>query len=170
MLIFGKIFKMKKVTFCLLLSIFVVSCAQKAPKINDEFRNSVINKLQLGGDSLAVYNAFLDQLDAKNVSFGGYYIKTHREIQDSCHSVLAAKYEKDHFVYRRYTDEDSEFLYTITKQAIDNYYKKIAVDTSKMYLVEYITNSTPEIKRYLNAAYGLKLFIPEDDLQDAVSE
>ena len=161
---------MKKIVSYLALSVFVVSCSQKAPKVNDQFRNSVVSKLQITGDSLDLYNTFLDQLDAKNVSFGDYYIKTHREIQDSCRQVLVAKYDKDYFVNHDLSKDDFDFLHKITVEGLQNYYKKIAVDTSKIYLVEYITNSSPEIKRYLNANYNLSLYIPEDVAQDAISD
>jgi hypothetical protein len=148
------------------MSSIAVSCS-KTPKPNDEFRNTVISKMNLHQDTLQVFNQFLDQLDSKNKNFGDYYIKTHQNIQDSCDKVLAAKYEPEHFVYNNHTPEDFEFLHKITVQSLNKYYKKLEIDTSKIYMVEWVTNSSPDIKKYLNEKHNLGLFIPEDHPQDA---
>lgn len=157
----------KPITYALFIVSGIISCS-KTPKINDEFRNTVISKMNLHQDTLQVFNQFLDHLDSKNKTFGDYYIKTHRDIQDSCDKVLAAKYEPEHFVYNEHTPEDFEYLHKITAQSHNEYYKKLDIDTSKIYMIEWVTNSSPDIKKYLNQKYGLQLFIPEDYPQDAV--
>jgi len=156
----------KSVIYLLFTVSIAVSCS-KTPKANDEFRNTVISKMNLHQDTLQVFNQFLDQLDSKNKTFGDYYIKTHQSIQDSCDKVLAAKYEPDYFVYNNHTPEDFEFLHKITVQSLNNYYKKLEIDTSKIYTIEWVTNSSTDIKRYLNQKHNLRLFIPEDQPQDA---
>lgn len=154
-------------TFLMLLTLF--SC-KKEPKSNDEFRTLVLNRMNMQKDTLQVFNAFLNQLDSKNTSFGDYYVKSTVTILDSVDKVLAAKYEPDYFIYNNRTEEDSEFLYKITVDAHQKYYKKLEIDTSKLYQIEYTTNSSPEIKRYLNNKYNLGLYIPEDEAQDAVGD
>lgn len=157
----------KSITYIIFMSSIAVSCS-KTPKPNDEFRNTVISKMNLHQDTLQIFNQFLDQLDSKNKTFGDYYIKTHRDIQDSCDKVLAAKYEPEYFVYNNHTPEDFDFLHKITVQSLNMYYKKLDIDTSKVYTIEWVTNSSPDIKKYLNQKYSLGLFIPEDQPQDAV--
>lgn len=159
----------KSIISTLFITFVVISCS-KTPKINDEFRNTVISKINLHQDTLLVFNQFLDQLDSKNKTFGEYYIKTHRDIQDSCDKVLAAKYEPEHFVYNNHTPEDFDFLHKITVESLNNYHKKLDIDTSKIYMIEWVTNSSPDIKRYLNQKYGLGIFISEDQPQDAAKE
>ena len=152
-----------------LIGLFLFSCQGK-PKLNDEFRNDILGKMNLSQDTLKVMNQFLDQLDKRNTTFGDYYVKAHQTIQDSCYEVLKAKYEPDHFINNNKTDEDSEFLYQITVDALAKYETKMGLDSSSQYIVEWTTNSKPEIKRYLNQKYGLELYIPEDLVQDAAVE
>ncbi|KIC61531.1 hypothetical protein [Chryseobacterium taiwanense] len=157
----------KSISYTLFIVLGIISCS-KTPKANDEFRNTVVSKMNFHQDTLQVFNQFLDQLDSKNKTFGDYYIKTHRDIQDSCDKVLAAKYEPEYFVYNNHTPEDFDFLHKITVQSLNTYYKKLDIDTSKVYTIEWVTNSSPDIKKYLNQKYGLGLFIPEDQPHDAV--
>jgi len=159
----------KSTIYTLFILLGIISCS-KTPKANDEFRNTVVSKMNLHQDTLQVFNQFLDQLDLKNKTFGEYYIKTHQDIQDSCDKVLAAKYEPEHFVYNNHTPEDFDFLHKITVESLNNYHKKLDIDTSKIYMIEWVTNSSPDIKRYLNQKYGLELFISEDQPQDAAKE
>ena len=55
----------KSITYALFIVLGIISCS-KTPKVNDEFRNTVISKINLHQNTLQIFNEFLDQLDSKN--------------------------------------------------------------------------------------------------------
>jgi predicted RNA-binding protein YlxR (DUF448 family) len=153
---------MKKIkTIYFLLPFILLTNCQKKFRVNDDFRNNVLSKIEIQEDTLKAFNILLDKLDEKNVAYGEYVKKSYYEIEDSCKKEMVKKYKIDP-VYDELTKEMLVYLNETTASANEKYYKKLNIHTDTINIGTYVTASNPEIKKYLNKNYGLEMYIPEN--------
>lgn len=146
-----------------LLGITVLSCSENKKsadkKANDEFR-TVISKYKIKGDTLKYVTSFLKKMDDKNTEAGAFMNKDLYQISDSCYAANK-KFCDSISIYQN--ERYGDVFDSIVTPNVKKYEAHFQIDPNEYFVAREFFLSHPEIVRYLNKKYNMKMW-------DGVSE